>query len=870
MCPRYWSGGRSAQPLWPGFILAALVAISEPGLAEETSQVAPERRTVVAGERYRKGGLHRCLFGAEYRDLWTTPVSLEVLDLSTYAGGLKPTRLLGHGQTKALALSGADGKSYTFRPILKDPTGLLPDELQQTLARAVVVDQMASQHPAGHVVAPGLLAPTGILHNEPRLLIMPDDPALGEFRSTFGNVVGDLEVFGGTRGFGGTTETIDGEEMWKRLRSGPEVRADSRGYLKARLVDQLMNDWDRHRDQWRWGKVSGKERWQPIPEDRDQAFVRFEGFVIALLRPQLPMLTKFSPGYPSLYGLTYDGWDVDKKILADLEMSVWDEVARELQSELSDTVIESAARLMPPEYFAKDGARLIAGLKGRRNALPAQARRFYRFINKDVDVFGTDQNERVEARRYDNGDLELRVHAASAEGEPLGEPYFRRRFEAAVTKEVRLYLYGGNDKVVVNGGRHGGVRLRVIAGEGVDVLDDSQGGGTRFSGSSTQVRVVGGSGTHWDRRPYPSPPPSGRGAWIPARDWGRKSGPLFLPSYGSDYGLLIGGALNTTGYGFRKDPWADRQSLRLLYSTEEKGLRGTYSGEFRLENSPLRFALFGLGSGIEVSRFFGLGNGSTLDGDEDGYKIEQDRFHLEPAIVYAAGQNTDLSLGLLAKYNQTEPRENPILSSQTFYGEGDFTQLGVSARLRHDSTERLALPRHGVFASAGAAFYPGLADVEEAFGEVHGQARVYFATRGERGVTLGLRAGGQRIWGRHPFFESAFIGGKTPFNPLEPAGGSSVRGLPPQRYAGDGSLFGNADLYLPLTKAFLVAPGQLGLMGFYDVGRVFADGDTSNRWHYGYGGGIFFVTPGRRNLVGLSIGRSEGNTAYYLKAGFAF
>src|SRR5262249_41413728 len=153
-----------------------------------------------AGERFRKGGIHRCLFGAEYRDLWTTPVSLEVLDLSRYAGGLKVTRQLGHGQTKVLAFTGADGQSYTFRPVIKDPTGLLPEELQPTVARATLVDQMASQHPAGHVVAPGLLAPAGILHNEPRLVIMPDDPALGEFRSEFANSVGDIEVWGGTRG----------------------------------------------------------------------------------------------------------------------------------------------------------------------------------------------------------------------------------------------------------------------------------------------------------------------------------------------------------------------------------------------------------------------------------------------------------------------------------------------------------------------------------------------------------------------------------------------------------------------------------------------------------------------------------------------
>jgi hypothetical protein len=172
--------------------------------------------------------------------------------------------------------------------------------------------------------------------------------------------------------------------------------------------------------------------------------------------------------------------------------------------------------------------------------------------------------------------------------------------------------------------------------------------------------------------------------------------------------------------------------------------------------------------------------------------------------------------------------------------------------------------------TATGAFYPEMADVTDSFGEFHGQVRGYLSTKGDRGLTLMLKAGGQRVFGSYPFFESAFIGGKTPFNPLEAGGGSAVRGLPAQRYAGDGSLFGNAEVYLTLTKAFITVPGRLGIMGFYDTGRVYLEGESSSTWHDGYGGGIFFVTPGRRNMVSFQIAESEGTTAYYLRAGLAF
>ena len=74
-----------------------------------------------------------------------------------------------------------------------------------------------SGHPAGHTLVGPLLDAIGILHNEPRIVLMPDDPALGEFRGQFGRVAGDIEEFSGTPGFGGSTETIDGEELYRRI-----------------------------------------------------------------------------------------------------------------------------------------------------------------------------------------------------------------------------------------------------------------------------------------------------------------------------------------------------------------------------------------------------------------------------------------------------------------------------------------------------------------------------------------------------------------------------------------------------------------------------------------------------------------------------
>ena len=737
---------------------------------------------------------------------------------------------MGHGQTRSLALKGADGKLYTFRPVLKDPTSHLPAELRETLTRRLLIEQKASAHPAGHVVVPGLLQAAGILHNEPRLVVMPDDPVLGEFREEFKNAVGDIEEWVGSPAFGGTTETIDGEEMWKRLRESPDVRIDSRAYLKARLVDQLLGDWDRDRGQWRWGRLPGKTDWQPIPEDRDEAFARFEGVFTWFLRPQLPLLVRFGPEYSDMAGLTYDSWDLDKRILADLEWRAWDEVAKELQEQLERR---------------RDRARRAAAAPG----VPGEGRR--------ADGRGPEEPARRPSRP---GEALLRLHQREGRrvlhrrARARGSPASRRRRSGAERAPCIRRGRAGRRAVLpppLRAGRHRrgagvpprrqrqGARHRRRAAAERSCASSEATAPTCWTtrreaalasrGPRARTAWPRGPGTRWDRRPYAPPPPNKDADWIPARDFGRVTGPLLQLSYGTDYGALIGASLNTVGYGFRKDPWADKQSLKVVYSTKASGLRGTYLGQFRFENSPFRIGVAALGSGIETGHFFGSGNTTTFEGSQDTYEIEQDRYELETALVYGPSDRLDLSLGPVVRYDSTEPRDNPVLRAEPVYGEGHFTQVGLSARvpLRRDGPPGRCRARACSSRGRPATTRPS-ADVTQAFGEVHGDARGYLSTPGVKGLTLAVRAGGQKVFGTHPFFESAFIGGKTPFGLFEPGGGSSVRGLPAQRYAGDSSLYGSTELYLPIIKASLLMRGHIGVMGFFDVGRVWLDGESSN------------------------------------------
>jgi hypothetical protein len=123
--------------------------------------------------------------------------------------------------------------------------------------------------------------------------------------------------------------------------------------------------------------------------------------------------------------------------------------------------------------------------------------------------------------------------------------------------------------------------------------------------------------------------------------------------------------------------------------------------------------------------------------------------------------------------------------------------------------------------------------------------------------------------GRYPYFEAAYLGGGLGGFGAS-AGDDPVRGLTRHRYAGDSSLYGSADLRIYVSRFRIILPGTWGVLGFADVGRVYLDGEDSNRWHKGYGGGLWFAWLDRGNTVSATYARSEGHNAFYFHAGFAF
>ncbi len=820
---------------------------------------APPTQRVVPATQYQASGFHRMLLGTDYRELWTTPVDAEVLDIRTFAGGLKPTGTGGGQQTLSLRFEATDGRPFTFRSLDKDPSAVLDPELQGTFASDLVQDQISSSHPTAALVVDKLLDAAGVLHSPPRLVVFPDDLALGEYRQDFAGRVGMLEQWpnvwqDGAPGFAGATEVVSTDELEARLDAGPDDRVDARAYLTARLVDIVIGDWDRHRGQWRWARF-GDDRphvWSPIPEDRDQAFARFDGLFLSIARIHVPQLVKYGPGVPGMLGMTWNGRDVDRRLLVGLEWPVWDSVAQALQAKLTNAVIDSAVRRLPDSHYNIDGTRLAASLRSRRDALPRIAQAFYRHLASEVDIRLTDRADSVHVTRTaDSLDV-----AAYLRGEAT--PHNRRRFARTETRGVRLYLLGGDDRVTVTGDGKGTL-LRVIAGpgEGSDrVSDQSARGGTRVYDSGGQAGVADGPGISVNRRPY-TPPPVAEGE-VPPRDWGTRFYPTAALGFASDVGAFIGAGFVFRRHSFRTYPYRREHAFSAGYATDAQTFRAEYQADFRRLNSGVHFTFRTLASGIEIVRFHGFGNETTILDDDEFYRVKQEQYVVEPTLHIPAGPHVTVSFGPVLKFASSDLDPTRFIGVTRPYGADDFGQVGGRLRVAVDTRDLERAARTGVFLEAVGSYYPSAWDVDSgAFGEVHGQLATYLSP--VREATLALRVGGKKVWGTFPFQEAAFLGGR-----------STVRGFQEQRFAGDAAVYGNAELRLFVSRFNILLPGDFGIFGLADAGRVYLQGETSDEVYSAFGGGIWFAYLNRKNTLSVAVAKSDERTGVYFRAGFIF
>ncbi len=865
-------------------VLASLAPV---GMTSQERPAGASSRdtTLAANEGFRAGSIRRFFMGDNYRDEWATPITVPFLDLRTYGGGLRPTQTGGGFQTLNLRFDGGDGRKYVFRPVRKGVS--LPDIYRRTIIWDIIADARSSLHPVAPLPGTPILAAAGVLHPATRLFVMPDDPLLGEFREVFAGQLGTMEERpdqpDSGRGFAGAVKLIDSEDLLERMNANPLDRVNARAVLTARFVDMLLNDNDRHPDQWAWARMTDAPDalWIPITRDRDKVLHSEEGLVLSIARLIKTSIMPFDSSYGNVKALISDAIELDRRLLGGLEKPVWDSVAAALVRKISDPVIDAAVRRMPSEY-AFSFPEMAGKLKARRDSLPTLARDYYEQIVKVADIHGTDAGEWAIVNRLGNGIVDVALQSGNR------PPYYRRRFDPIETSEIRIYLHGGDDIGIVRGDIGHGIPVRIVGGDGTNRLIDStesRGGsnktylyesgtvvGTRYDGDSLDKREIDESQLRFNRLPWAlaygdiAPPQKDRGVSLQ---------PTGKIGSGHGLGLVPRIGIQRYNYGFRYVPYKSMMMADVAYSTAIKGFDIGVGYDRRFESSSFHLPVSAGMSQLEVVEFSGLGN-DLPEPTGDFYDVRQRQWSFRPAFGFSPNSRSDISLGPIVRYTSTDSTANRYISQQQPYGFDTFAQAGLQLQLHFDTRgspelfdvggrnvlvgmgEGDRLPTLWGKIDFGASAYPGMLDAETAYEKIAGVASAYLTIPFLTRPVLALRGGGEKLYGNFPYFDAAFIGGSR-----------SLRTEHRQRFAGDASLFGTTELRVPIATFPLLLPWNVGALGFVDVARVYVDGDSPGGWHKGTGVGLWIavVSPD----IGITIVRTNNPDRRTLTSiGFAF
>ncbi len=846
----------TGKPLYAAALRPFTPAVIANGV--DTESVFPDSILVAASAHYGAGGLKQWLLGSNYRKEWATKIKVRVIDISREKGGLKPVKRGGGKQTKSLRLEDASGKQFVLRSIDKAPDKALPEEFRETFAKDLVKDGISSSYPYAALSIPPLAAAAGVPHTEPVLVYVPDDPALGIYQADFANTLCLFEERDA-----GLDKSYSTDKVVKKLEEDNDNRINQQAILQARLLDMFIMDFDRHEDQWQWGAVdNGKGKtYYPVPRDRDQPFFINTGLLPKMVsRPWIaPQLQGFSKQAHNINTFNFAARNFDRSFLNELTVEDWKKQAALLVSRISDGLIDSAVLMQPKEIYGYSAAKIAAVLKARRNYLVNEAAQYAKFLAKEVSITGSDKKDFFDITRMDDGSVLVKVYKISKSGDTSSMLY-QRLFMAGETKEIRLYGLGGDDKFLVHGSGGNTVKLRIIGGTGNDDFQNdaaTAAAKTVLYDLSTEQNKVSGTGAVKEQ--FSNQPVVNKLDRL-----GYKYNilaPFISAGFNPDDGLFLGASLKYTKQGFRKKPFAAQHKFSASHALATRAFNFKYNLELNSSNGKRALLLDAdIKSPNNVTNFFSLGNESVFD-KSNGKKIKyyRTRFNLGDIALllrFKPAASVTITAGPAFQFYSIEKEDNKNrfinspslngLDSATLYQAkryaGGILSIGI------DNRNNKVLPSRGINWQSTLQVNGGLNSTSKNYTRLNTDLSIYTSFSRQANLVIATRIGGGINYGDYEFFQAQYLSGTE-----------NLRGFRKFRFGGDKMLYSNTDLRIKLAdfKSYLF-PGSTGLLLFSDVGRVWVKGEASDKWHHGYGGGVWFAPLRRFVITAMYTNSSEG------------
>lgn len=844
---------------------------------------ASKMSSVYKKDEIKKSGFYKSVWGERYRKYYGINVNAQMVNLDTLLGGLTPIRKGGGHQSKSLRLEDNQGRQYVMRAIRKNAVQYLQavafkdqyikGQFDDTYTEGLLLDVFTGSHPYAPFAVGTLADAIGVFHTNPVLYFVPKQNALGHFNSEFGDELYMIEErasdgHGDKKSFGYSNELISTTDFLKALNKDEDIILDEKSYIRARLFDMLIGDWDRHEDQWRWAKFTEDDKivYRPVPRDRDQAFsIMSDGSLLSFatsIVPALRLMKSYDEELKSTKWFNTEPYPLDIALINESNKSVWDAQVKHITNNLSEKIIDDAFSNFPDEVMDKTVDEIKQKLKGRLKNLQDISNRYYAHVNKFAVIKGTNKDDYFEIERMSN---ETKVTAYRIKQGEKSDIFHQRSYSKKTTKEIWIYGLDDDDVFVVSGKGSELIKIRIIGGQNKDTYDVRNG---------NRIKV-------YDFKKKENIFVSNKGGKKLTDDYEtnvynykklKYNSNQLIPIIGAnpDDGFKLGLTNTFTTYGFERNPFTSQHVISAAYYFATNGFDINYSGEFANVIASTNLIIEGnLTSPNYAKNFFGYGNETPNPevNEDDGLDVDlnYNRVKLETRKIASALQwhghlGSKVNLGISYESIEIENTEgrfiNTIIDDNTELNNDFF---GVELNYEFKSKDSKVFPTLGMETLIQMGYKSNIDNSNNFSYLIPSLAFDYKLTANGQLVLATKFSGHFNFGDEFEFYQGATLGANN-----------GLRGFRNERFTGKSAFSQSSDLRLNLRKIKTgILPLNIGIYGGFDYGRVWLNGEDSKRWNNSFGGGLFFN--GADMIIGnISVFNSDDGLRFAFKLGFGF
>ncbi len=831
--------------------------------------------SIYSSDEVTKSKMFRRLWGEHYRKYYGKQIAAPTVRLDTLMGGLTPTRRGGGNQSRSLRLEDKNGKEFVMRALRKSATQYIQavaykdiyveGQFENTYAESLLLDVYTAAHPYAPFTIGTLSEAINIYHTNPTLYYIPKQNALKHYNEDFGDELYMIEEraasgHGDVESFGYSNKLISTDDLMKNLRKSDDYSIDEDTYIRARLFDMLIGDWDRHQDQWRWAefKNGSKRIYKPVPRDRDQAFSKNDGFILGFITrviPALKLMQVYDEDMRNVKWFNLEPYPIDMALINRSEFKNWEEQVALIQKGITDEIIENAFEQVPHEVNDETIDHIKKSLKGRLKNLPAIAKEYYSHLSKYAVVKGTDKDNWFDITRLANGRTSVQVY--NIKNNEKGAQIFDKTYSKEETDEIWLYGLDDSDVFKVTGNENSAIQLRIVGGQNNDVYDIENGKKVSIYDFKTKKNTFKTSkGKLHLFNNYESNSYNYKKL--------KYSQNQLVPLIGSnpDDGLKIGINDTFTMYGFNRNPFTQQHWLSMAYYFATKGFDFHFSSEFANIFNKWNFILESQITSPNYSiNHFGFGNETMNfedDYDDDYHRVKISTYKTAPSIKWQGRMGAAFKIGGSIESIEVEETIGRYINTLPNIPADRQTYLGFHSSYSYENYDYAAFPTLGMHFSLETGWKTNIKNSDENHTYFTPSLGINYKLSSEGSVVLATKLKGNIIIGDEiEFYNAASIGG------IE-----GLRGYRNQRFTGTSSYFQNTDIRFNLRKVRTgLIPLEIGLLAGFDYGRVWIDVESSKDWKTSYGAGFWLVGA---ELINLNLSLFNSKDGAYIQFGLGF